>query len=192
MDVNRIYDAFRRAHEAGDTESAQKLADFIKTLPSYQAPGQAQQDAIQSQLQQSQEDDRVGFVEGLTGSSKRLLSDSTTTLESLFMSPEEAALRGMKRGDEITERSCVSFEKVKELYETEGLGAAAKETLAQIPAAFGEQTPFIGSIVAGARLGLAVAGPYGAIAGSLLVPFLQASGGAMERKAQTQYLEENK
>ena len=85
-----------------------------------------------------------------------------------------------------------SLEKVKELYETEGLGAAAKETLAQIPAAFGEQTPFIGSIVAGARLGLAVAGPYGAIAGSLLVPFLQASGGAMERKAQTQYLEENK
>ena len=186
MDVNRIYDAFRRAHEAGDTESAQKLADFIKTLPSYQAPGQAQQDAIQSQIQQLQEDDRVGYFEGLRGGTKRLLSDSTTTLESLFMSPEEAALRGIKRGDAITERPGTSFEKVKELYETEGLGAAAKETLAQIPAAFGEQTPFIGSIIVGARLGLTVAGPYGAIAGSLLVPFLQASGGAMERKAQTQ------
>ena len=187
MDVNRIYDAFRRAHEAGDTESAQKLADFIKTLPSYQGPGQSQaQNMVQSQLQQSQEDDRVGFVEGLTGGTKRLLSDSTTTLESLFMSPEEAALRGIKRGDAITERSGISLEKVKKTYEQEGIIGATGEVLSQIPAAFGGQTPFIGSIIAGARLGLAVAGPYGAIAGSLLVPFLQASGGAMERKAQTQ------
>ena len=187
MNLNEVYDAFRRAHEAGDTKNAQILADYIKTLPAYQGQGQSQaQDMVQSQLQQPQEDDRVGYFEGLTGGTKRLLSDATTALQAPFITGEEAALRGITRGDQITERSGISLEKVKELYETEGFGAAAKETLAQIPAAFGEQTPFIGSIILGARLGLAVAGPYGAIAGSLLMPFLQASGGAMERKAQTQ------
>lgn len=40
-DINAVYDALRRAHAAGDTASAQRLADHIRARPEYIAAQQA-------------------------------------------------------------------------------------------------------------------------------------------------------
>jgi len=142
----------------------------------------------------SEPDANVGdFFESLIGGTKNIISDARTAIEAPFISAEEAALRGIKRGDERTERSGTSLEAVKKTYEQEGVIGATGEVLSQVPTAIAEQTPFIAAIVLGAQAGAlagSFAGPagsaFGALAGSLLVPFLQASGGAMERKAQEQ------
>ena len=141
----------------------------------------------------SEPDANVGdFFESLVGGTKRIISDTRTALEAPFVSAEEAALRGIKRSDEMTERSGTSLDAVKKTYEQEGIIGATGEVLSQVPTAVAEQTPFIASIVLGAKVG-SLAGPagsaigaFGALVGSLLIPFLQASGGAMERKAQEQ------
>ena len=144
--------------------------------------------------QETEPDANVGdFFESLVGGTKNIISDARTALEAPFVSAEEAALRGIKRSDEMTERSGTSLDAVKKTYEQEGIIGAAGEVLSQVPTAIAEQTPFIAAIVLGAKTGAlagSFAGPagsaFGALAGSLLVPFLQASGGAMERKAQEQ------
>jgi hypothetical protein len=62
---------------------------------------------------------------------------------------------------------------------------AAKEVITQAPGVIAEQIPLIGSMAAGARLG-AVAGPWGALAGSILGPLISYAGSSAERKAEEQ------
>lgn len=166
--VNSLYDKFY-----SNKISKQEFLEKIKPTP-------------------PEPDANVGdFFESLFGGTKRIISDSRTALEASFVSAEEAALRGIKRSDEITERPGTSWEAVKKTYEQEGPVGATGEILSQVPTAVAEQTPFIASIVLGAKTGAALMPiphlkPFAALAGSLITPFLQASGGAMERKAQEQ------
>jgi hypothetical protein len=166
--VNSLYDKFY-----SDKISKQEFLEKIKPTP-------------------PEPDANVGdFFESLFGGTKRIISDSRTALEAPFVSAEEAALRGIKRSDEITERPGTSLEAVKQTFEQEGYLGATGEVLSQVPTAVAEQTPFIASIVLGAKTGAALMPiphlkPFAALAGSLITPFLQASGGAMERKAQEQ------
>lgn len=177
----QVLQALENAHNAGNEEDARELADLYRQITQTTEPTPLEPDA------------NVGdFFESLVGGTKRIISDTRTALEAPFVSAEEAALRGIKRSDEMTERSGTSLDAVKKTYEQEGIIGATGEVLSQVPTAVAEQTPFIASIVLGAKVG-SLAGPagsaigaFGALVGSLLVPFLQASGGAMERKAQEQ------
>ena len=176
----QVLQALENAHNAGNEEDARELADLYRQITQTTEPTPLEPDA------------NVGdFFESLVGGTKRIISDTRTALEAPFVSAEEAALRGIKRSDEMTERPGTSLEAVKQTYEQEGIIGAAGEVLSQIPTAIAEQTPFLASIKAGFVAGAALPlplhlKPFAGLAGSLLVPFLQASGGAMERKAQEQ------
>ena len=127
----------------------------------------------------------AGIGEAFMGGLKGLASSSLTAVQAPFIGGEDAALKGIERGEQMTERPGASLDAVKQAYKKDGIFSAAGEALSQIPGALAEQSPFIGAMFAGARLG-AAAGPYGALAGSLLAPFLMSSGAAMERKATEQ------
>ena len=176
----QVLQALEKAHNAGNKEDAQELANLYRQITQTTEPTPPEPDANVG-----------GFFESLAGGTKRIISDSRTALEAPFVSAEEAALRGIKRSDEMTERSGTSLEAVKQTYEQEGLFGAAGEVLSQVPTALAEQTPFLASIKAGFMAGAALPlpahlKPFAGLVGSLIVPFLQASGGAMERKAQEQ------
>ena len=138
------------------------------------------------------EKELAGYFEGLKGGSKRLVSQAKTALGALpFVDVDEAAVEGIERTQNITEQPATSLEAVKKAYNEEGLLSATGEVASQIPGAFGEQTPILASIWAGAKLGFKLPGPpqvkaFGALAGSLMGLFLQSTGGAIERKAQEQ------
>ena len=168
----QIYDALKKAHAAGDTENATKLANYIRSSQQAFAPT-------------TRKEGTAGIVEAGIGGLKGLASSSLTALQAPFIGGEDAALKGIERGEQMTERPGASLDAVKQAYKKDGIFSAAGEALSQIPGALAEQSPFIGAMFAGARLG-AAAGPYGALAGSLLAPFLMSSGAAMERKATEQ------
>lgn len=136
---------------------------------------------------------------GISGEFQRGLesikSSGRTALESLIGSPEEAAARGLERQAEMEQRYAEgpSLERVKRAYEQEGLLAAGKEALGQIPEAISGQLPNIGATVAGARLGAmagSLAGPGGAIigglAGAVAPSLVQQFGSNIERQAAEQ------
>jgi hypothetical protein len=168
----QIYDALKKAHAAGDTENATKLANYIRSSQQAFAPT-------------TRKEGTAGIGEAFMGGLKGLASSSLTALQAPFIGGEDAALKGIERGEQMTERPGASLDAVKQAYKKDGIFSAAGEALSQIPGALAEQSPFIGAMFAGARLG-AAAGPYGALAGSLLAPFLMSSGAAMERKATEQ------
>ena len=136
---------------------------------------------------------------GVSGEFQRGLesikSSGRTALESLIGSPEEAAARGLERQAEMEQRYAEgpSLERVKRAYEQEGLLAAGKEALGQIPEAIAGQVPNIGATVAGARLGAmagSLAGPVGTVvgglAGAVAPSLLQQFGSNIERQAAEQ------
>ena len=138
--------------------------------------------AVQSQAfaPTTRKEGTAGIGEAFMGGLKGLASSSLTAVQAPFIGGEDAALKGIERGEQMTERPGASLDAVKQAYKKDGIFSAAGEALSQIPGALAEQSPFIGAMFAGARLG-AAAGPYGALAGSLLAPFLMSSGAAMER-----------
>lgn len=136
---------------------------------------------------------------GISGEFQRGLesikSSGQTALGALIGSPEEAAARGLERQAEMEQRYAEgpSLERVKRAYEQEGLLAAGKEVLGQIPEAIAGQVPNIGATVAGARLGAlagSFAGPVGTavgtVAGALAPSLVQQFGSNIERQAAEQ------
>ena len=121
---------------------------------------------------------------------RNLLGSLQTGLESLSTdpnAPENAALRGLQRQEELAGRieAPASLEKVKEAYRKKGVLSAAGEAISQVPGAIAEQVPQIGAMVAGARVGR-VAGPWGALIGAAAVPLAQFYGSNLQRQAQEQ------
>jgi hypothetical protein len=114
------------------------------------------------QLPQAPKQSTIGseFVRG----AKQLGSSTLTGLQALVGSPEEAAQRGVARGQAISEAAGEgpSFEAVKKAYEDKGLLSAAGEAVSQIPRALAGQGAQLGTMAAGARLG--------AMAGSAVMP----------------------
>jgi hypothetical protein len=126
----------------------------------------------------------AGPIEAVVGSTKRMASDIVTGAQLPF-SADDAAMRGISRQKDITEKPAGSLEAVKQAYEDKGVLGAAKEVVTQAPGVLAEQAPLIGSMALGARAG-AYGGPWGALAGSILLPLLSYAGASAERKAEEQ------
>ena len=186
MDINQVYNALRKADAAGNTADAKKLANYIKSIQTQQPQPQPQEGT-------------AGIGEALIGGTKRLIS-SGRTFADVFNTPEQAALSGIERGKNITERPGASLEAVKSAYNTDGVLSAAGEVASQVPGAVAEQVPFLASMAGGGigvnfltnmyrnARGMAkiTKNPYAILAGSLLAPMFQAAGSAMERRAEEQ------
>lgn len=130
----------------------------------------------------------ASFMKGLEG----LLSSGQTAVEASMMSPEEAARRGLERGERMGAEYAdqTSLQAVKDAYQKQGLLPAAKELARQVPLALAEQAPQFAETIGGARVGAALGaplGPYGAIAGGIggaFVPsFIHQRGSDIERQA---------
>lgn len=131
-----------------------------------------------------------GMMGALGKGLESTLSSMRTGLGALT-SPEEAAQAGIERGQNINSRYAeeVSFDKVREAYDKNGILSAAKEALGQVPKAIAEQAPNIAATLGGARLGAmagSLAGPagtvVGGVAGALAPSLLQQFGGNIERQ----------
>ena len=174
-DINQVYEALQRAHAAGDTENAQKLADYIRST---QQP--------QTQLDPSQQE-TAGVGEALVGGTKRFLSSIGTGLSAPFITGEEAALEGIEREKNITERPGYNLDKVKDIFKKEGVLAATGEAVSQVPATIAEQSPILASIYGGFKLAKYVPGPAG-VAARIVAPvlpiFFSMAGSNMQRKAE--------
>lgn len=134
-----------------------------------------------------------GGVTGAFGKGIESLLSSVRTAGQALTSPEEAAQAGLARQEDISRRYAdeIGFDKAKQVYEQQGLLAAAKEVASQIPKAIAEQAPNIAATLGSARAGAALgslAGPVGTVVGGIAgaaVPTLVSQFGSnIERQAQ--------
>lgn len=131
---------------------------------------------------------------GMKGAFSKGLESTLSSMQTglgALTSPEEAAQAGMQRGQDINSRYAeeVSFDKVREAYDKNGILSAAKEALGQVPKAIAEQAPNMAATIGGARLGAmagSLAGPagtvVGGVAGALAPSLLQQFGSNIERQ----------
>ena len=147
--------------------------------------------AIQEQLAlKNKPIETAGPVEAAIGSFKRLGSSALTGVQLPF-GASEAAMEGISRQKDITEKPAGSLEAVKQAYEQRGFLPAAKEVVTQMPGVIAEQVPLVGSMYAGAKAGAMLPvppqlKPFTMIAGSILGPLLSYAGSSAERKAEEQ------
>jgi hypothetical protein len=147
--------------------------------------------AIQEQLAlKNKPVETAGPVEAAIGSFKRLGSSALTGVQLPF-GADEAAMEGISRQKDITEKPAGSLEAVKQAYEQRGFFPAAKEVITQMPGVIAEQVPLVGSMYAGAKAGAMLPvppqfKPFTALAGSILGPLLSYAGSSAERKAEEQ------
>lgn len=134
-----------------------------------------------------------GFLEGIKMGTEQAISSGRTALGTVTGSPEEAARAGLARQEELSKKygEGLSLDKLKEIYESQGILPAAKEFVSEIPGAIGAQLPNIGATVAGARLGARLPGPpivkgIGAIVGAAVPSLVQQYGSDVERQAAEQ------
>jgi len=184
-----LIEALKQAKANNDQESINQIVSAYRQL-------QAQSQGIKS----LEPDAGVGdFFESLSGGTKRFFGSAETALEAPFTSGEEAAVRGIRRQEKITERPGASLDAVGKTFEQEGVLGAAGEIISQVPTAIAEQVPVLASIFGGSKLGSAIATGFSrglalplppqlkvasAVLGSLIVPFLSMSGSNMQRKAE--------
>jgi hypothetical protein len=147
--------------------------------------------AIQEQLAlKNKPIETAGPIEAAIGSTKRLASSALTGVQLPF-GASEAAMEGISRQKDITEKPAGSLEAVKQAYEQRGFLPAAKEVITQAPGVIAEQIPLIGSMYAGAKAGAMLPvppqlKPFTALAGSILGPLISYAGSSAERKAEEQ------
>ena len=142
----------------------------------------------------SQPKPKKGLMAALGKGAESTLSGLRTGVGK-YINPEEAAMAGLERGEEIAGKYAdqTGLDKVKEAYTKDGVLSAAKEVGRQIPLALAEQAPNLAASFGGARLGVMAGSPLGvpgAIAGGVLGAFLpskiQSLGGDIQRQAQEQ------
>jgi hypothetical protein len=126
---------------------------------------------------------------------KSMLSSMGTAGQAMLGNKNAAAEAGLARQQAIQQAnpSTTGLNKVEDIYDTEGIFAAGKEVLRQIPHTIAEQVPQFATTIAGAKAGAelgALGGGYGRIigglAGAALPSFIQQTGTNVERQAQTQ------
>jgi len=134
-----------------------------------------------------------GIIAAAKQGAESLISSGRTALEALLGDEEEAAKRGLERSEDIAKRykEGPSLERIKQIYEEQGLLPAAKEAVSEVPEAIAAQLPNLASNIAGARLG-AMAGSaiapgigtaVGAGLGAVAPSILQQLGSGVERQA---------
>jgi len=151
---------------------------------------------LRSQGVEESEDEKRGIYPGLARGTRQFFSDIQTSVGSIF-GGEEAALAGIKRGEEIArERGTgASLEELKRQYEREGALGAAGEVARSIPEEIAAQAPQIAATIAsgaaGSAAGAALGGPaapitsvIGGAIGALTPSYLQAYAANIERQAQ--------
>ena len=123
------------------------------------------------------------------------LASGTRTGTGLFTDANQAALAGIERQKDISNRFAeqTGLDLLKKAYEQQGVFGGIKEVGRQIPLAIAEQLPRMGATVAGARLGAMAGspfGPAGAVIGGGLGAFapslLEMGGTFAERQAREQ------
>ena len=138
---------------------------------------------------------RTGIGAALSKGFENVVSSGRTGIEALLGSPEEAARRGLERGQTMAEKypEQVSLEKVKKAYEERGLLPAAGEAVSQVPAALAEQAPNMAATIAGAQAGQRLGGMFGAPGrfigaglGAAVPGLTQMFGSNIERQAAEQ------
>jgi hypothetical protein len=138
---------------------------------------------------------KEGALTSLKRGAEQLVSSGQTAIESITKGGEEAAIRAQERQADIQRRlgQGASLERLKDVYNQQGILAAAKELGSQIPSAILEQAPSIGATVAGGLTGAAagsLAGPVGTVVGGLGGAFfpslVQQYGGNIQRQAAAQ------
>jgi hypothetical protein len=141
---------------------------------------------------QSEKEPEEGVGAAFRGGLEGLLSRFQTAGEAVFLSPEEAARRGVERSEEIGQRFAPgsSLDAVKQAYAERGLLGGAGEVISQIPGAFAEQIPNIAATLASAKAGAlagSFAGPGGALIGgglgAIAPSIAQLFGSGLERQA---------
>jgi hypothetical protein len=150
-----------------------------------------------------QEEAEHGFMAGVKGSAKQMLSSSRTALGSVTGDPNEAVKAGLARQQAIADQypDELSLDKIKQTYNDEGLLAATKEVGGQAKTAIGQMLPQMGAVAAGARLGAlggaavtpefagAGAAPgaiLGGLAGAFAPSLIQRFGGNLETQGAVQ------
>jgi len=131
-----------------------------------------------------------GLKEPLVGGIKRSLASDITGFTGLA-DATEAGKTGLARQQAIKERAAFSPEKIKYLYETQGILPAVGETIKEIPGTIEEQFPNLAKVAGGAWAGAKIPGPpqvkaLGAIAGSAAALYPEVAGAHIERQAQEQ------
>jgi hypothetical protein len=134
--------------------------------------------------------------EGVIAAAKRgaesLISSGRTALESMFGDEEEAAKRGLERGEDIAKRyeEGPSLDRIKRIYEEQGLLSAAGQAVSDIPEAVAAQLPNLASTAASARLGAMAGSAFGPVGtavgaglGAVAPSVLQQFGAGVERQA---------
>jgi hypothetical protein len=136
---------------------------------------------------------KKGIGAALGKGTESMLGSLRTGAEAI-LSPEEAAKKGLQRGQELSEKYAeqVGLDPLKKAYEERGVLGAGGELLRQVPLAIAEQAPNLATMFAGAKLGArapipgvygkAIGAGIGAIAPSLLQQF----GTNVERQAAEQ------
>lgn len=135
---------------------------------------------------------KEGVLAAAEKGARSLISSGRTAVEALLGDEEAAAQRGLERSRELGERfeEGPSLERIKRIYEEQGLLPAAGQAISDIPEAIAQQLPNLATTAAGARLGAmagAPLGPVGAGAGAVLgavaPSVLQQLGAGVERQA---------
>lgn len=140
---------------------------------------------------------RTGLGAAVGRGAESLIGTSTTGIQAITGDANEAAELALKRAAASPYAEQVSWDKVKEVYGTQGALAAAMEVARQVPLAIAEQLPQLaasaGATAAGAKLGALtspVTGPFGPIIGGGLgfaaSSFPGLLGGNIERQAAEQ------
>ena len=140
---------------------------------------------------------RTGLGAAVGRGAESLIGTSTTGIQAITGDANEAAELALKRAAVSPYAEQVSWDKVKEVYGTQGALAAAMEVARQVPLAIAEQLPQLaasaGATAAGAKLGALtspVTGPFGPIIGGGLgfaaSSFPGLLGGNIERQAAEQ------
>ena len=180
---------------------AQLFDGTVLEFPDNTDPGVIQSTAkrmtseIRSRMPDASPAPKEGMGAAFMGGLESLGSRLRTGVEAI-VSPEEAARRGLERGEAIRREYApgASLQRVKDVYAERGILPAAGEAISQIPTALAEQAPNIAATIASAKIGAmggtAIAPGIGTVIGGVggaLVPSLtQLFGSNVERQAEVQ------
>ena len=135
---------------------------------------------------------KEGVLAAAEKGARSLISSGRTAVEALLGDEEAAAQRGLERSRELGERfeEGPSLERIKRIYEEQGLLPAAGQAISDIPEAIAQQLPNLATTAAGARLGAMAGAPLGpvgvgagAVLGAVAPSVLQQLGAGVERQA---------
>jgi hypothetical protein len=135
---------------------------------------------------------KTGHIAALAKGAEDAWRQTKAGFKSLTGDADEAAQQSLDEGKNSKYANQVSWDKVKEAYDKDGLLGGAKEAAGQLPYALEQNAANIGAMAGGARtgamLGAAIPLPgttaAGAVIGAFAPSFLQQLGGNVEQQKE--------